>query len=349
MEKQTYKYLFKPLLVGTILLQTGIGSLAQSSDALNIFAWADSLSPLLISQFQKETGIRVTVDAFSSNEDVLTKLQAGSSGYDLLTPSQHFVKIMILNDLLENVDMKSLPAFQHIDDQWRYQWWDPTNEYSFPLAFGTASFSVNRNQYRGPIDSWKFYFEPDESLRGKIASLAQPDEVIPAAQLYLGIPYCSEDPKEMKRVFDLLMKQKPYVAAYSSDNIENRIGGGEVAMHFWWDGNSMRVRRNDKIKVEYAMPKEGLVGWIDSFVVPKNAPHIENAKKFIEFMAQKKNATIQANYYGHGSPVKINVTEAINTPETAPELFPTVPIKMLETCSPVAQDLATKVWTQLLQ
>jgi len=322
---------------------------AQAEGTLSIYAWADSISPEMVAKFEKETGIKVTVDAFSSNEDLLTKLQAGSSGYDIVTPSQHFVKIMIDSGLLEDIGASSLPAYQQVLPEWQKQWWDATGNYSVPLAFGNAGFTVNRDLYKGPVDSWKVYFEPSDELKGKIASLSQPDEVIPAAQNYLGIKYCSEDPQEMKRVLDLLQAQKPSVATYSSDNIENRIGSGEVAVHFWWDGNTMRLRRNDKANVEYAMPKEGLVGWMDSYVVPKGAANIDNAKKFIDFMTQLDNATEQYNYYGHSSPVKIDESKALYNKENAPELFPSVPVKMGEACSPAAQELVTKVWTQLLQ
>jgi spermidine/putrescine transport system substrate-binding protein len=193
------------------------------------------------------------------------------------------------------------------------------------------------------------FFEPEADLAGKIALLSYPDEIVGAAQLYLGIPFCSEDPAEMKRVYDLLAAQKPYVAAYTSDNIENRIGGGEVAMHFWWDGNSMKLRANDKAPIEYAMPQEGLVGWLDSFAVPKGAANVENAKAFINFMSSLENATAQYNFYGHSAPVKVDAATAKYTAENAPELFPTVKVEFSRACSPAAQDLVTKVWTQLLQ
>ncbi|RWP52146.1 MAG: extracellular solute-binding protein [Mesorhizobium sp.] len=345
--------MFKNPRVTSLVVASALGLAfsvsAHAEGKLSIYAWADSIAPDVVAKFEKETGIDVTVDAFSSNEDLLTKLQAGSSGYDIVTPSQHFVKIMIDSGLLEDIGASSMAAYQQILPEWQKPWWDPTGNHSIPLAFGNAGYTVNRDVYKGPVDSWKTYFEPPVELRGKIASLAQPDEVVSAAQNYLGIKYCSEDPQEMKRVLDLLQAQKPYVAAYSSDNIENRIGGGEVGAHFWWDGNTMRVRRNDKANVEYAMPKEGLVGWLDSYVVPKGAANIDNAKKFIDFMAEVDNATDEYNYYGHSSPVKIDETKALYSKENAPELFPTVPVKMGEACSPAAQELVTKVWTQLLQ
>ncbi|HEY0213792.1 MAG TPA: extracellular solute-binding protein [Paenirhodobacter sp.] len=335
------------LILGTALAMA-LALPAHAAGTLNLYTWSDSISPELIEKFSKEYDVKVNIDGYNSNEDALTKLQAGASGYDLVTPSQHFVKIMVDQGLLEDIDAHDMAAFKQVDDKWKNQWWDPSSDFSIPLAFGTAGFTVNRDLYKGPVDSWAIYFEPPAELQGKIASLSYPDEVVGAAELLLGVPFCSEDKAEMKKVFDLLKAQKPSVAAYTSDNIENRIGSGEVAAHFWWDGNSLKTRLAGA-NIEYAMPKEGLVGWLDSFVVPKGAANLDNAKKFIDFMSAEENATVQYNYYAHSSPVKIDMTKAKYTPENAPELFPTVPVTFSQSCSPAAQDLVTKVWTDLLQ
>ena len=97
------------------------------------------------------------------------------------------------------------------------------------------------------------------------------------------------------------------------------------------------------------MTKEGLVGWIDSMVIPKGAPNRDNAIKFIEFMSQPENATEQMNFYAHSSPMKLIPENVVYTKEKAPELYPEVPVEFSRTCSPAAQDLVTRVWTQLLQ
>lgn len=338
----------------TRLLLAGAATLALSTTVhadgkLNLYVWSDSIAPELIEKFQAETGIQVTVDGYNSNEDLLTKLQAGASGYDIVSPSQHFVRIMIDEGLLEDIDAHSLEAYQSVDEKWRGQWWDETNEYSIPIAYGTAGFTVNRDVYKGPVDSWEIYFNPPAELQGNVASLSYPDEVVGAAQNYLGIEYCTEDSAEMKRVLDLLVAQKEHVVAYTDNNIENRIGSGEVGAHFWWDGESLKTRVDSGANIEFAAPKEGLVGWLDSMVVPVGATNIDSAKAFINFMSTKENATIQYNHYGHSSPVGLDLAEAKYTPENAPELFPTVPVKFSRACSPAAQDLVTRVWTQLLQ
>lgn len=322
---------------------------AQAEGTLNLYVWTDSIAPELIEKFRAESGLTVNVDGYTSNEDLLTKLQAGGSGYDLVTPSQHFVRIMIDEGMLMDIDAHSLAAFRQVDEKWRNQWWDETNDYSIPLAYGTAGYTVNRDLYSGPVDSWAAFFEPTEEMAAGVANLSYPDEVVGAAQNYLGVEYCTEDSKEMKKVLDLLMAQKEHVVAYTSDNIENRIGGGEVAAHFWWDGTSLKIRFDEGANIEYAMPKEGLVGWLDSMVVPAGAENVDNAKAFMDFMSTPENATVQYNYYAHSSPVELDLAKAKYTPENAPELFPTVPVYFSKACSPKAQDLVTKVWEQLLQ
>ena len=335
------------LLTGTALALC-LASPALAEGNLNIYAWSESISPELIEKFSKEYDVKVNVDGYTSNEDLLTKLQAGASGYDVALPSQHFLRIMIDQGLVENFGANKLEAYNMIQERWRNQWWDETQEYSIPMSYGTAGFVVNTKEYDGPTDSLKYFFEPEGALVGKIAMLSYPDEIIGTAQLYLGIPFCTEDPAEMKRVLDLLMAQKPSVAAYSSDNIESRLGSGEVASHFWWDGETVRAIV-DGAPLTYAMPKEGLVGWIDSLVIPTGAPNRDNAIKFIEFMAKPENATIEMNHYAHASPLTVIDADKKFTEDAAPALYPSVPVEMSRTCSPAAQDLVTKVWTQLLQ
>lgn len=325
-----------------------IASPAMAEGSLNMYAWSESIDPQLIEKFAKEYDVQVNVDGYTSNEDLLTKLQAGASGYDVALPSQHFLRIMIDEGLIENFGANKLKAYDNIQERWRNQWWDETQEYSIPNSYGTAGFVVNTEEYDGPTDSLKYFFEPGGELAGRIALLSYPDEIVSTAQLYLGIPFCTEDQDEMKKVLDLLMKQKPAVAAYSSDNIEGRLGSGEVAAHFWWDGETVRAI-DTGAPLKYAMPKEGLVGWIDSWVIPKGAPNYDNAIKFIEFMAEPENATIEMNYYAHASPLTVVEKGKKYTEEKAPALYPTVPVEMARTCSPKAQDLVTRVWTQLLQ
>ncbi len=333
----------------TSILASTLSIPIAAAEKLNIYTWAESIDPVLIEQFQQQTGIEITLDSYTSNEDLLARLKSGTSDYDLVFPSQHFVQIMIQEDLLENIDARNMPAFSNIDPRWKFQWWDKKSHYSIPFAYGTAGFAVNRDSYKGSADSWGDFFKPSDEAKGKIAVFSTPDEVIPAARLYLGVDFCSENSTDMKQVYELLKKQKEHVAVYSSDNISSRLASSEVVMHTWWDGEVLRARKNNGAPIEYAQPREGLVGWLDSMVVPKGARHVDNARRFINWISEKDHATTQYNYYGHSSGASIDPDRAKHKPENSPEIFPSVPVKFTRACSPLAQKLVDKVWTQLLQ
>lgn len=320
-----------------------------SAEKINVYAWSQSIEPKILEKFTKETGIEVVVDGYTSNEELLSKLKAGGTNYDIAFPSQHFVKIMIGEGLLLPINAKNEPAYNNIKDEYKGRWWDPDNMYSVPFAYGSAGFTVNRDHYKGPVDSWSVFFNPPAELKGKIAVFAAPDEVIPAAQNYLGIEYCTESSDDMKKVYNLLKAQKGSVAVYTNDNIRDRLASGEVYATSWWDGESIKARTKSNLNVEYAMPKEGLVGWVDSAVIPQGATNIDGAKKFINFMSQKAIATEWSNMYGHDFAIKLDVAKLTANPTNAPEIYPTVPVKMSKACSPAAQKLVDKVWTSLMQ
>ena len=111
-----------------------MGTSAMAEGSLNLYVWSESIAPELIEKFAEEYDVDVTVDGYTSNEDLLTKLQAGSSGYDIAAPSQHFLRIMIDEGLIENVGADKLEAYGNIQEAYRNQWWDETQEYSIPLA-----------------------------------------------------------------------------------------------------------------------------------------------------------------------------------------------------------------------
>lgn len=335
-------------LLATSAIALGLATAAHAEGQLNLYVWAESIAPELITAFEQEYDVKVNIDSFTSNEDMLTKLQAGASGYDLAMASQHFVRILIDEGLIQNFGANQLDAWANVSDQWKNQWWDETGEYAMPMSYGSASFVINRDEYDGPADSLSYFFEPDGELAGRIAMLSYPDEVVGAAQLYLGVPFCTEDADEMKRVLDLLMAQKPAVAVYSSDNIDSRLSSGEVAVHFWWDGETTRAQ-SEGANLEYVLPKEGVVGFLDSLVIPNNAPNYDNAVRFIEFISTPENATIEQNFYAHGSAVATVEADLVFNRDNAPALYPDVPVVLSRTCSPAAQDLVTRVWTQLLQ
>ncbi len=338
------------VLLFTIILGIGSGP-AMAEGRLFIYNWTDYTSPELIKKFEKETGIKVTLDTFDTNETLLAKLKAGGgSGYDIVVPSHNFVPIMIQEGLLMPINARGLKGYENIIDNLKSPPWDPRNIYSIPWQHGTTSFNVDTAVYKGDINTYKVLFEPPPELQGKIGMFNSPDEVMAMALVYLGYEQCNEKSEEMKAVLDLLLKQKPYVKVYNSDGILERLVSGDAALHMNWNGYAMRSR-NQKASLKYAYPVEGVVSWADNLVVPKDAKNKVSAIKFIEFMLQPENAGVQSNFARYANGIKGSAAFMDEELKTAPEMTVPAGIKSVFTpaCSEKAIKLNDKVWTKLKQ
>ena len=321
-----------------------------AENTLNFYNWTDYTPPELLQKFEDETGIKVVLDTYDSNETLLAKLQAGGANYDLVVPSQHFVEIMVKEGLLQKVGVSNMPNYQYVDAKWRNPSWDPEQEYSSPYQMGSASFAFRHDLYSGKGESLKEFFEPSEEVCGRLGVFKSPDEVITLAHLYLGTPFCSENPTEMQAVQDLLLKQKACVTAYSSEGQNDRLKNGDVIMHSHWDGYT-HVGASEGIPLHYAYPKEGVVGWFDSLVVPVGAENVDNAKKFMNFLMVPENMAMLSNFASYANAIPdstqyldeaLKSSQALNVPSE-------VPVKFNEACGEKAQKLMDRVWTTVSQ
>ena len=178
-----------------LLLALGLGAAAvaaapiapraHAADAgvLHIFNWTDYTAPDLLTKFTKETGIKVTLDTYDSNETLLAKLKAGTTGYDLVVVSDDFVHIFVDQKLLEPVNASTMPNFKNLEPQWQKRDWDPTAEYTVPWQWGTTSFTYDTKVYPGPVDSLGTLFQPPAVFKGQVGMFGSPSEVINLAAL----------------------------------------------------------------------------------------------------------------------------------------------------------------------
>ncbi len=327
------------------------GASAQAKD-LFLYNWSNYLPPELITKFEKESGIKVTLDVYDSNETMLAKLQAGATGYDLVVPSGYMVRNMIKAGMAEKIDVSKLPNFKNVMKPHDSPPFDPNSEYSAPYMWGTTGITYDSAKVPGGMleNTWKEFFEPRPELVGKIVALNDQVEVWNAATYYLGLDKCTEDPKDGQKILDLLEAQKPKLAMYSSSGTIDRMVAGEVAMHHQWNGASHRVR--EKLPTaRYLYPKEGIGLWGDHFVVPKGAKNIDNAKAFINFMMDPENIAIASNFTGYMNAVNgsdkyldasLKSDPAVNMPaEYASRLSPS------KDCSKASRELRDRVWTKL--
>ena len=341
----------KAVVAGLALACLPTLALAQSKQ-LFIYSWANYVPPNLIKRFEAETGIKVSVDAYDSNDAMLAKLQAGGGGYDIVVPSNSVLGSMIKSGLLQKVDAAKMPNFKNVLAPHDHPATDPGRDYSVPYLWGSTGFTYDSAKVPGGklSESWKEFFEPRPEVAGKIAALNDQGEMFTAAAHYLGIDTCTENPADAQRILDLLEKQKPGVKIYSSTGTIGRMAASEVTMHQQWNGASYKSHLKLATAV-FVYPTEGLNLWGDNFAVPRGAPNPDSAKIFLNWMMEPKNAAEASNFGGYNNAIKgsdafmdaeLRNSPAINPPEALKSRF-----RPVKDCSAKARELRDGVWTRL--
>jgi spermidine/putrescine transport system substrate-binding protein len=321
---------------------------ARAEEQLFIYNWSDYTSPELITKFETETGIKVRVDTYDTNETLLAKLRAGSAGYDIVVVTSDFLPIFVAQNLLAKIDAPNLPGYQNIEKRWQSPVWDPGNVYTVPWVWGVTSFTVNTKRVTAPADSLKLLFDPPPEAKGKIGMFGSPSEVISLAEVYLGLAPCQTDPAAMKAVQDLLLAQAPSVEVYNSDGIIERQASGETWISQEWNGAGMRTRLlNADIKFVY--PKEGAVVWMDNVVVPASAKNPANARKFLRFLLQPENMALESTFSKYLNAITGSSRYFEPAMRDAPEMNVPADLKLVTVpaCPEPAIRLMDRIWTRL--
>jgi spermidine/putrescine transport system substrate-binding protein len=281
------------------------GGVAEAGGELVLYNWPNYYPPELLRTFEADTGIRVTLEVYDSEETMLARLKAGASGHDVVVASGGMVAVMIEEGLAERIDASSMPNFTLVEPPHEAPPFDPARAYSAPYLWGTTGFTYDRAEVEGGVldASWREVFEPRPELRGRIAMLGDAAEVWNAAAHYLGFPPCTEAPAEAEAILRLQEAQKPHVATYSSDGTIDRLASGEVALHMQWSGAGHRTLQVLPSAV-HVHPEEGVTFWADSFVVPAGAANLENARTFIDWMMAPETIAVASNHTGYMSAIE---------------------------------------------
>lgn len=330
------------------LTVTGAAGSARAAGDLFVYNWTDYTSPDLLKKFEAETGIKVTLDTYDSNETLLAKLKSGAAGYDIVVVSSDFVPIFAKEGLIQKIDASKMPGYGAIEARWQSPAWDRDNVYSIPYDWGVTSYTVNTKFVKASAESLKLLFDPPEEAKGKVGMMGSPSEVMSLAEVYLGLPPCQTDTANMKKVSDLLEAQAPAVKVYNSDGIIDRQGSGETWIHQQWNGDAARTHAANP-DVKFVFPKEGVVGWMDNIAVPASAKNPENARRFVEFMMKPENSAVSSNFTHYASAIVGASDHYDAAMKDAPELKVPADLKIVftPTCPEAATKLMDRVWTKL--
>ena len=279
------------------------GDKSQLAAEINFFNWADYMDPEILTQFEAECGVKVNQDIFSSNEDLIAKVQAGNSGYDLIVPSDYAVHIMIDRGLLREIDRANITNYGNLNPDMLGLFYDPENKYSLPYQWGVTGIAYNTTIFDTPPTSWADILEADRVCEhsGFASMLDDERESTGAALKYLGYSYNDTDPAHHQEAADLLIAQKACLAGYNSDNYGQTLVGEEVFIAHGWSG-AIALARSENENIAFVIPQEGGAIWQDNMAIPVDAPNAYTAEVFMNYLLDAEIGAQLSNYNYYFTP-----------------------------------------------
>lgn len=356
------------LLAGTALaaLVAGHGQ-AAGENVLNVYNWSDYIAEDTLAKFTKATGIKVSYDVYDSNDVLEAKLLAGSTGYDIVVPSLVFLARQIKAGIFQKLNKDAIPNLRNLDPDINSlaTLHDRDNSYSVTYMWGTTGIGYNVQKVKErlgadtPLDSWGLLMDPDTVAKLAdcgVTALDAADEGVLAALTYSGLAPQSQRASDINKAFETFSKARPHIRYFNSSQYINDLANGNVCLSLGWSGDILIARdraieANNGIEIKYLIPKEGALLWIDLMAIPSDAPHPENAHKFINFILEPQITAGITNYvnYANGNAASTPfIDEAIlNDPGVYPSKATRKALFIAPLYSPRTDRLLARQWTKL--
>ena len=303
---KVYKFFLSSLLAIILLfaaktLIVGNGQISDSN-TLYLYIWGDYIDPDLIDKFEEESGYKVVMETYDSNEAMITKIKQKSTNFDICIPSEYAVEMMRDQGLLEKLDHSKIVGLDNIDERFLDVAYDPGNEYSIPYLWGTFGIVYNTKKYQGSdFSSWKNLW--DKKFEGEILSFDGARETLGIGLLANNLSLNTTDPKKLVEVRNELIGFMGNVKAILADEIRMYMALEEANVGITFSGDaSSAIESNENLS--YTIPKEGSNIWFDTMVIPKTSKNQKAAYAFINFMLEPENAAQNADYIWYATPNK---------------------------------------------
>ena len=270
-------------------------------NVLYVYNWSEYMPQAVIDDFESQTGIKVKYSTYDSNEAMYAKIKTDKmSSYDIIVPSTYFVNKMSKEGLLTKIDTKKLKNFANLDKKLLYKTFDPKNEYSIPYLWGSTGISYNSKILgEGAISKWDDLWKKE--YKNSLLLTDDLREVFGMTLKTLGYSANDQDKKHIKQAYEKLKQLMPNVKVYNSESPKEVYLSGEVKAGMNFNGENY-MANEESLDIHYVYPKEGILLWVDSLVIPKNAKNIENAYLFIDFLLCPEIAKVVSEEIGYASP-----------------------------------------------
>lgn len=318
----------------------GAAPQGDAEKKLNIFCWSEYVPQDVIDQFTKETGIKVSMENYASNEEMLAKLLAGGGSYDLIQPSEYVIEGLIREDLLMPIDHALIPNLKNIAPEFLSMSFDPGNKYTVPYMAGTVGIVVNTELVQDEIKGYNDVFQ--EKFKKNIVVLDDAREIVSWGLDTLNIPVNEVTDENLEKVKPVLARWLPLVKVYDSDSPKTALLNGDVAIGVVWGGEGAKLLEADK-KFKWVSPVEGAHLFVDSLAIPKTAQHPKNAEMFMNFILRPEISVKISDAFPYLNPNAAARAMLSPAQRNNPASFPTADeISKMETFRDIGEQ-ATKV------
>lgn len=315
MKKRLFKVMTAVSLAALLAsAATGCGKQSAKAGAAGevyVYNWGEYIDETVIEEFEKETGIKVVYDMFETNEEMYPVIEAGGVKYDAVCPSDYMIQKMIENNLLAEINFDNVPNLKEIDPRYleMAKSIDPENKYSVPYAWGTVGILYNTSLVAPEDVPTKWSDLWNEKFKDNILMQDSVRDAFMVALKSLGYSMNTTNEAEINEAKELLIGQKPLVQAYVIDQVRDKMIGGEAAVGVIYSGEMLYIQNEVEelgldYSLEYVIPEEGTNLWLDSWVIPANAPNKENAEKWINFLCRADIAKKNFEYITYATPNK---------------------------------------------
>jgi putrescine transport system substrate-binding protein len=339
----------------------------QEDPVLNLYNWAYYIPLEVLEDFEKETGIRVQLDTYDSNELLEAKLLTGHSGYDIVCPTAFpYLGPQIEAGVYQKLNRDLLPNWHHLDPELmkKIGEMDPGNLYALPYLWGTGGFGYNKDCIKklgleDKVNQLAMLFDPAIASRVKdygFSLLDSPHDVFPAALMYLGLDPNSTSPEDLEKAGKVILKVRPYISQFNSLQFVSDLANGSVCVAQSWSGDTRiaakrAIQAGNGVRVGFSIPQEGAEIWCDVWAIPSRAPHPKNAHKFLNYLLEPKIMGRITNEMSYANGNRGSLPYIKESLRTDPMIYPAPEVRkklyVPKPYTPQFERLANRLWTHI--
>ena len=347
-----------------VLLLTLLAVLVSAvfaADELHLYNWNNYIAPDTVKRFEAECKCKVVQSYYSDNDELLAKLQAGATGYDLLVPTSNYVEPLVKTKKLQAIDKSKLPNLKNVMPQYLNTEFDPGNQYSVPYAMTITMIGYNDKKIKElglPVDSWAAIFDPKilQKIKRRVTVLDSERELFAAALKYLGHSANDTEEAHWKQARDVILKAKPHWAAFNASSYIKELTVGNIWLVHGYSNDIFQADQDAQaakrpFRIVHSLPKEGAVLALDSLVIHKDAPRPDLAHKFINYILEGKNSADLSNMIGSGNPnqdaLQYIKPEIKQIKAVFPDVETSKKLEMLKDLNAKQRRAMSKLWTEI--